>query len=128
MTMGFGNGYEQYKEHSVNTMTKGELLLLLYDEILKRLKRAELMLDCKNYKVFDESVNRCSEITRYLQKTLNFQYPISRDINRIYDFWLYELSRLKSGRRKEIIVELRPLVEEMRSAFDEAAKRAPDRG
>ena len=27
-------GYQQYKEQSVNTMTQGELLLLLYDELL----------------------------------------------------------------------------------------------
>ena len=26
-------GYQQYKEQSINTMTQGELLLLLYDEL-----------------------------------------------------------------------------------------------
>lgn len=122
------NGYEQYKQQSINTMTKGELLLLLYDEMLKRLKRAELMLDTQNIRVFNESVDRCVQITRYLQQTLNQNYPISNDLNKIYDFWLYELSRLKAGRRKQTIVELRPFIEEMRSAFDEASKRAPERG
>ena len=38
------NGYQQYKEQSVNTMTKGEMLLLLYSVLLKRLMRAELAL------------------------------------------------------------------------------------
>ena len=41
-------GYQQYKEQSVNTMTQGELLLLLYDELYKRLSQAELMLDQQN--------------------------------------------------------------------------------
>ena len=30
-------GFQQYKEQSVNTMTQSELLLLLYDELFKRL-------------------------------------------------------------------------------------------
>ena len=38
-------GFQQYKEQSINTMTQGELLLLLYDELYKRLAQGELMLD-----------------------------------------------------------------------------------
>lgn len=38
-------GFQQYKEQSVNTMTQGELLLLLYDELVKRLTQAELALN-----------------------------------------------------------------------------------
>ena len=34
-------GYQQYKEQSIYTMTQGELLNLLYDELMKRLLRAE---------------------------------------------------------------------------------------
>jgi len=29
-------GYQRYREDSLNTMTQGELLLLLYDELIKR--------------------------------------------------------------------------------------------
>ena len=37
-------GYQRYREDSLNTMTQGELLLLLYDELIKRLTQAELSL------------------------------------------------------------------------------------
>ena len=36
-------GYQQYKEQSIATMTQEELLLLLYDELVKRLVQAELL-------------------------------------------------------------------------------------
>ena len=49
----YQNGYEQYKMQSVNTMTHGEMLLLLYDELLKRLTRAQIALDDKNYDSFE---------------------------------------------------------------------------
>ena len=38
------NGYQQYKTQSINTMTKAEMLILLYDELIKRLIRAEIAL------------------------------------------------------------------------------------
>ena len=60
------HGYQQYKAQSINTMTPGELLMLLYDELIKRLARAEIALKNQNYEVFDESIIRCREILRYL--------------------------------------------------------------
>ena len=46
-------GYQRYREDSLNTMTQGELLLLLYDELIKRLTQAELSLGQENYEVFE---------------------------------------------------------------------------
>ena len=48
-------GYQRYREDSLNTMTQGELLLLLYDELIKRLTQAELSLGQENYEVFERS-------------------------------------------------------------------------
>lgn len=119
------SGFQHYKEQSVNTMTSGELLLILYDELLKRLLRAQLALKKEDYPLFDQSVNRASEIVRYLQNTLDTQYEISRELSRMYEFFLYELSRLHAGRSEAVIEELKPLVEELRNAFREAAKQVP---
>ena len=42
-------GYQGYKEQGINEMTPGELLLLLYDELIKRLLRADLALGKADY-------------------------------------------------------------------------------
>ena len=118
----YQNGYQQYKMQSVNTMTRGEMLLLLYDELVKRLTKAELALEKEEFDVFDASVKRAQEIVQYLQETLNTEYSISRDLQRMYDFFLYEISRLRASRKKTVIEELRPLVIELRDAFREANK------
>ncbi len=107
---------------SVNTMTHGEMLLLLYDELIKRLTRAQIALEDKNYELFDKSVQRSREIVRYLNKTLNMDYQISYELKRMYEFFLYELSRLQAGRNGAVIQELKPLVTELRDAFREASK------
>lgn len=78
----YQRGYEQYKMQSVNTMTRGEMLLLLYDELIKRLTRAQIALEDKNYDLFDRSVQRSREIVRYLDDTLNMEYHISFELRR----------------------------------------------
>ena len=48
-------GYQGYKEQGINDMSQGELLLLLYDELVKRLIRAELALKKADYTLFEAS-------------------------------------------------------------------------
>lgn len=118
----YQDGYQQYKMQSVNTMTRGEMLLLLYDELIKRLTRAELALEKEDYELFDASVRRSGEIVQYLRDTLNTEFSISRDLQKMYGFFLYELGRLQASRKKAVIEELRPLVIDLRDAFREADK------
>lgn len=120
----YQNGYEQYKLQSVNTMTSGEMLLLLYDELIKRLARAQIALEDENYDLFNQSVQRSKEIVQYLNTTLNMNYKISYELRRMYDFFLFELSRLQAGRKVAVIQELKLLVAELRDAFKEASKTA----
>ena len=115
-------GFQQYKEQSVNTMTQGELLLLLYDELVKRLTQAELLLDKENWPVFEASVQRGIDIINYLDETLDRQYPISGNLTRLYEYFTYELGRVKIGRRKDLLVHVKSMVSELRDAFREAQK------
>lgn len=115
-------GYQQYKEQSVNTMTQGELLLLLYDELYKRLAQAELMLDQQNYPVYEASIERAVAIIDYLDSTLDRQYPISTNLAQLYEYFTYELGRAKIGRRKEVLSHVKIMVGELRDAFRQAQK------
>lgn len=115
-------GYQNYRTQAVSTMTPGEMLNLLYDELLKRLTRAELALEKKDYKLFDQSMKRSVEIVNYLKNTLDHNYKISSELKRLYDFFLYEFSRISAGRNSLVISEVRPLIVELRDAFKEAEK------
>ena len=115
-------GFQQYKEQSVNTMTQGELLLLLYDELYKRLSQAELMLDQQNYPVYEASIERAVAIIDYLDSTLDRQYSISTNLAQLYEYFTYELGRAKIGRRKEVLTHVKSMVGELRDAFRQAQK------
>ena len=116
-------GYQQYKQQSINSMTPGELLMLLYDELVKRSTLASLALDKADWPRFEGALDRCIDIVNYLDETLDRQYPISRDLSRMYDYFTYELGRIKIGRNKGELDRLRPMLADMRDAF-RAAERA----
>ncbi|MCI9057017.1 MAG: flagellar protein FliS [Oscillospiraceae bacterium] len=117
-------GYQQYKQQSVNSMTPGELLLLLYDELVKRGTIASIALDKADYPTFEAAIDRCVDIINYLDETLDRQYPISRDLGRMYEYFTYQLGAIKIGRNKRELEQLRPMLAEMRDAFHTAEKNS----
>ena len=121
-------GYQGYKEQGISEMSQGELLLLLYDELYKRLSQAELMLDQQNYPVYEASIERSAAIIDYLDSTLDRQYPISRDLARMYEYFTYQLGRIRIGRNKKELEALRPMLADLRDAFHTAEKSSAGQG
>lgn len=122
------NGYQQYKQQSVDTMTNGEMLILLFDGAVRNVTSAGLALEREDYAAFETAVEKTDKIIRYLSGTLNMNYDISRDLYRLYDYFLYQLSRLRAGRNKEITQELRKMLMELRDTFKEADRIASNHG
>ena len=120
-------GYQQYKQQSINSMTPGELLMLLYDELVKRSTLAGLALDKQDWPLFEASLDRCVDIVNYLDDTLDRQYPISRDLSRMYDYFTYEMERIKAGRNKKELERLRPMLADLRDAFRAADKNSGEK-
>ena len=121
-------GYQQYKEQSVNSMTPGELLLLLYDELVKRATLAAMTLERQDYPQFEAAVDRCVDIINYLDDTLDPQYPISHDLSRMYEYFTYQLGRIRIGRNKDELEHLRPMLLELRDAFHTAEHSSAEQG
>ncbi|MBQ9458895.1 MAG: flagellar protein FliS [Oscillospiraceae bacterium] len=119
-------GLQNYKAQSLNTMTQGELLLLLLDELIKRLLRADIALEQKDYPQFEASIQRCIDIVRYLDDTLDRRYEVSRGLHRLYDFFCYDLNRIMLGRNKTELDKLRPMITDLRDTFRIAEKNASE--
>lgn len=115
-------GAQSYKQQSINTMTQEELLLLVYDELVMRLHRSRLALDKQDIALFESSVDSCIAIVRYLDDTLDRRYPISGELHRLYDFFGYELNRVKIGRNRNELERISPMLSELRDTFRAAAK------
>ena len=119
-------GYQQYKQQSVGSMTPGELLLLLYDELVKHLVRCELALKQENFELLEASADKGMDIIQYLDDTLDRQYPIAGDLHRLYDYFSYQLGRVKIGRNKDVLEEIKPMILELRESFRTADKNCAE--
>ncbi|MEY8395293.1 flagellar export chaperone FliS [Lachnospiraceae bacterium 45-P1] len=119
------NIYQKYKEDSIYSMSSSELLDLLYEEAIGRLRKAELALEDKKYALFDDCLRRTSKIVRYLIDILDMRQPISYDLRRIYDYLILDLSKIKAGREreKEEIARISHILAELREAFQQAARK-----
>lgn len=121
-------GYQQYKQQSVNSMTAGELLLLLYDELVKRGTMASIALEKEDFPAFESAIDRCVDIISYLDETLDHKYPISKDLSRMYEYFTYQLGRIRIGRNKKELEALRPMLADLRDTFHTAEKSSSGQG
>ena len=117
-------GYQYYREDALNSLTQGELLIKLYDGLVKKLTQAELFLQKEDYESFESAVDRSLDIIHYLSDTLDHRYEISTSLARLYEFFCYELSRVKAGRNRKELECVKTMVSELRESFRQADKTA----
>lgn len=121
------NEYQKkYQEQTIYQMSPAELLLLTYEEGIKCLKKAQYLLEGKKYDSFDANMDRAARIVRYLQQTLDMEQPVSADLDRIYQYLLFDLSRVRAGRerRAEELPEMISILEELQEGFSGASRQA----
>jgi flagellar protein FliS len=123
----YGNINDQYRKQAVSTMTQGEMLVFLYDEIIKRLNRAKLCLEAQNFQMFESDLTRAREIVMYFEQTLDRKYSISAELQRLYDFIIHQISRAQAGRNVAAIDEVLPFVIEFRDTWKEADRLSKTR-
>ncbi len=116
------NPIMQYKEQAVNTMSKGEQLVTLFDEALKNLRYGSMLLKDKNYVTAQKCTEKCKNIFTYLSSVLDRNYKISEDLYQLYYFVNQQIIRADIRRDPAILDELVPLVTEMRDTWAQAEK------
>lgn len=116
------NPFEQYKQTSVNTMTKGELLILLYDEAIKKLNQSKLLMENKDYENANISLEKTRKIFNHLIVTLDDKYQISKDLADMYMFFNTEIIKASSLKSSAYIEQILPMVKDLRNTWAEADK------
>lgn len=118
------NPYEKYKQQSVMTMTQGEMLVKLYEEVIKQLSSALISIEKKDYSSSNESLQKAQKILGYLKSTLDFKYEVSSNLSMLYDFFIQRLIDANIKKDTAIIEEVIPMVAELKDAFSQADRLA----
>ena len=70
------------------TMTPGEMLTRLYDELIKQLNAFKEFNHQKDYAHANDSLQRAQRILRHLDDTLDHQYEVSQGLSALYDYFI----------------------------------------
>ena len=112
------NPYNTYKQNSVNTASKEQLLLMLLDGAVKYTKIARLAIIDKNMERAHKELVRVQDIFLELMITIDKDSSkYMQDLYNVYEFIKSELSRANIKKDVKIIDNVLPLIEEIRDMW-----------
>ncbi|MEG1686291.1 MAG: flagellar export chaperone FliS [Angelakisella sp.] len=116
--------YDNYKQQSVMTMTQGEMLVKLYDEVIKQMSGACRSIGEKDYPQTNEALKKVQLILGYLDSTLDRRYGVSAGLSSLYDFFIRQTVTANVKKDAALLEEIIPLITELRDTFVQAEKLA----
>ncbi len=122
----------RYQELNITTASPMELILMLYDECIRTLDKAERAFDLQEperIELISNSLLHAQDIITELAVSLDSEKggEIAQNLHRLYDFMVNHLSQANVSKRVKPVQEVRKMMEELREAWVEVAKKEPPR-
>ena len=106
---------QQYNRSRILTASPAELTLLLYDGAIKFCNLAIVAIEKKDIPAAHTNIVKVEKIIEECRSTLNRDYPVSEDFDRVY---CYLLRRLQDANVKKDIDIINEILEHLRSMRD----------
>lgn len=116
------NPYQQYKEQALSTLGPGEILVKLYDELIKQMRIAVLGIEKKDYGSVSNALTKSQTIIATLEASLDNRYEISTNLRDLYIFMAQQLMSANLKKDPSLIEDCIPLVRDLRDSFEQADK------
>jgi flagellar protein FliS len=118
------NLYQKYKAQSLETLTKEEVVVRLFEEATKQIGMGIFYETHENtYKSFNCLV-KAQKIIQSLNLSLDMRYAISLELNELYLFINDKLREAGARRDVSLMKEILNLVDELKVTFRQAEKLA----
>lgn len=122
MKMADKYGANQYKQTSIKTATRGQLLIMLYEAAIRNLKKSAAAIDKNDLQEKGITIGKAHDIIIELLNTLDFEAggSIARDLERLYNFMIEQLVKGNVENSKEPLLVVQKLLENLLVAWREA--------
>lgn len=101
---------------------RGEMIIIIYDILFSYLEDALDAQQTGDYNEFKDSVHKAQQVVRRLMGTLDFTYPVSKDLHALYRFVNELLSLAIVKNTSQNIVDAKKVLKNLYDGFWEAAK------
>lgn len=122
MVQNSSNAYQAYQNNQVNTASKGSLLLLLYDGLLKNLRLSVVSLEEKNNEKINLYLLKSQDIIEELMVTLNFDAgDIAKNLYTLYEYLKYELVQANIEKDINKVLNVQEMIRDLRDTWAKIA-------
>ena len=118
-------GANHYKQMSIKTASRGQLLIMLYESAIQNVKKATKALNENNIAAKGTAIGKVHDIINELLNTLDFEVggDIARELERLYNFMLQQLISANIENSKEKLMCVQKLLETLLEAWREAVEQ-----
>ena len=110
-------GYGAYQRVQAETSSPGELIILLYDALLKNLRRGVASLEAGEPEPANEALTRAQDITLELRASLDAQTELAEQLMPLYSYVFRSLVLANVNKDVALVRELEAMISPMREAW-----------
>lgn len=114
------NTYQSYKQQSIMTMTTGDMLTTLYDEVLKQIELSKKAFAKKDFSEINRAMQKAQRILRHLRNTLDFKYDVSNNLAALYDYFIELTIQANIKKDPSKLDEVSEFITELRDVYIQA--------
>ena len=128
------NPYQAYRRTQIETATKEQLLLMLYDGAIHYLKRAKIVMqEPPSEETLTQKTNlilKAQDIILELMAALDMENggEIAQSLFKLYEYMNYRLNQANIRREIPAVEEVVTLLSDLRQTWDEAIQKAQREG
>jgi len=118
---------QKYQSESILTASPMELVVMLYEGLVKQIKLADIFIEQNSFERANQSLNKAQDIVAELLRSLDFHYSIANELMKLYDYMLQELMYINLHKDRERIPDLLEIVVTLKDAWSTARTSADSR-
>ena len=113
------NGANQYKQTSIKTASRGQILIMLYEGAIRNVRKAADCIDKKDIAGKGMAIGKAHDIISELQATLDFSVggDIAKNLESLYIFMLEQLLKANIENKKEYLQSVEKLLRNLLDAW-----------
>jgi flagellar protein FliS len=114
---------QSYRDISVLSASPGQLVVMLYDNLLVGLRRTRMAMEAGNVELRGQNLAKCRDIVAELLSTLDHAQggEVAANLSALYAFFLTELLDIGRTGDVERLDRVTGCVQELRDAFSQIA-------
>lgn len=116
------NAATAYKSTTINTASKADLTLMLYEGAIKFCNIALVALEKNDLEKANTNLIKAQKIIIEFRATLDPKYPVSQDFERVYDYIYRRLVEANIKKDSEILEDALQYIREMRDTWKEVMR------